>query len=133
MEERPHFPICYSERRYGQNSSGGGHFRVFTHTARGADREPVATGTLDLAKLVTARKTSESLRLTSSILDSPLKFKVEMKGGESFAEAVPDVKAETSVARPVLKASWFAFKHKPDQIEADANVLAQAGLVRKPH
>jgi hypothetical protein len=60
-----------------------------------------------------------------------------MKGGESFAEAVPDVKAETSVAlpvvRPVLKASWFAFKHNPDQIEADANLLAQAALARKPH
>jgi hypothetical protein len=105
---------------------------VLTHSVRGTGRDKIAYGALDLSQLVKTGKGPGSIPLFSGILESSLKFDVEMSGGESLAEPAPDVKAEEypplPVIRPVLKNGWFGFNHHPDLIEADANLLVQAVL-----
>jgi hypothetical protein len=105
---------------------------ILSHSVRGTGRDKIAYGTLDLAQLVKTGNGRGSVPLLSNILESSVNFDVEMIGGESFAEAVPNVKTDEyrplPVIRPVLKNGWFPFNHNPDLIEADANLLVQAVL-----
>lgn len=105
---------------------------VYTHSRKGSGKEEIAHGKMDLLMLVKSGKTSETLPLSSNILESVLHFDVEMIGGEAFVEAPPDTKADDCPPlpeiHPIIKNSWFNFKHNPDLIEADANTLVEAAM-----
>ncbi|KAH0795681.1 hypothetical protein GPJ56_000560 [Histomonas meleagridis] len=103
---------------------------VYTHSVKGSGKEEIAHGKLDLAQIVRRGNGSTSIQLQSNILESVLRFDVEIRGGESFKEVSNESKQVSSTPLPEIhlytKNSWFNFKHNPDQIEADANILVEA-------
>ena len=105
---------------------------VYTHTVKGSGKEEVASGKLDLAQVVRTGKKEMSVALESKILESNLNMEIETQGGDSFTEvSARDASEELPplpVIVPVLKTSWFNFKHNPDMIEADANRLVEAAV-----
>ena len=109
---------------------------VSTHTVKGSGKDEVASGKFDLAQIVRTGKRQISVALESKILESKLQFDVETQGGDSFTEiAGRDANADLPplpVIVPVLKNSWFNFKHNPDMIEADANKLVEAAMQAAP-
>lgn len=105
---------------------------VFTHTVKGSGKDEIAFGKLDLAQIVRTGKKTMSIPLQSNILESSLRFEIETQGGDSFTEVTNDVKNDDMprlpVIVPILRNSWFNFKHNPDLIEADANILVEAAM-----
>ena len=106
---------------------------IYTHSGNKQSRkDEIASGKLDLAQLVRTGKHDISLPLQSNILESNLKFEIEMSGGDSFLEPSNEVKPQETVIlpviQPIIKNSWFNFKHNPDMIEHDANLLVEAAL-----
>lgn len=103
---------------------------VFTHSVKGSGKEEIAHGKFDLAQLVKHRNSAHTVQLQSNILESSLRFDVDIRGGESFAEVTderrPFVPAPLPTVTPFARNSWFNFKHNPDQLEADANRLVAA-------
>ena len=103
---------------------------VFTHNVKGRGKEEIAHGKFDLAQIVRHRNATNTIQLQSNILESSLHFDVDIRGGESFTEVTDELKTFTPTPLPEIisysKNSWFNFKHNPDQLEADANILVAA-------
>jgi hypothetical protein len=94
------------------------------------NRQQVANGKIDLAQLTRNRRDTVSIPLQSKLLGSTLRFDCEIKGGDCFIESANEAKPgempRLPAIGPVSRNSWFHFKHNPDQIDADANLLVEA-------
>lgn len=106
---------------------------IYTHSGnKGGGKDEIASGKLDLAQLVRTGKKVMSIPLQSNILESNLSFEIQTSGDDSFFEANTDAKPQETiqlpVIQPIIKNSWFNFKHNPDLIEEDANHLVEAAL-----
>lgn len=105
---------------------------VFTHNVKGSGKEQIASGKVDFTNLVINDIHRYSILLSSSVLESVLRFDIDTKGAEQFIDINSSIKMEVPAALPSIlvfsRKSWFVFRHNQESSESDACKLADVSL-----
>lgn len=103
---------------------------ILAHAARGSGIDEVAYGKFDLAQILRQAKKSLCVPLQSNILDSNLRFEIEMLGGDNFVEVFSPERFDEEEPLPVIPVyqtdGWFSFHHNAEAIEMDSRMLVKA-------